>query len=362
MSYFENTIIQQKVKSFFENVITNQRIAHAYLFYGKPGGGKTAFAFELAKTLNCIASGENPCNQCPSCVKISNAAHPDVKYIFPLARSVKEEKRAELIKQKTLNPYKSLSLTGHLNIPIETIRELKNEAKYAPFEAKKRFFIISGIEYLSREAANSFLKLLEEPPNNLLIILISNDYDSVLDTIRSRCQPVLFPAFSDNEIKTIVEPYNVPDNELMPIIRIAQNNIEEVIERIEIKEEDSRPRVVELLRSAASENWMQLNEIIESLIAQRDKNEILKFLNMAMLWISDAFHFKHTGEKENMINTDISETIIKFSEHYQGLDYQLIIEMLEKAYADIKYNLNPGLTLTNLSINLKRILTKKESV
>lgn len=361
MVYFQNTIIQQKIKSFFQNVIENNRVAHAYLFYGKAGSGKTAFAFELAKILNCIGGETKPCHACPPCIKIASAAHPDVKFIFPAAKNVKEEKLADLIKHKIKNPYKKLPLSGHLNIPIETIRELKNEAKYAPFEAQKRFFIISGIEYLSREAANSFLKLLEEPPVNLVLILITNDYDSVLDTIRSRCQPVSFPLLTIDEIKEILKGYHLQTEKMDAVIRISQNNIEEIIERIENESDDLRPRVIDFLRAVASENWMSITEIIDGIILKRDKNDAMEFLNISMLWMADAFNYSITQDKNNLINSDLEETIVKFADHYNNINYEQIINLIEKAYNDIKYNLNSGLTLTSLAIDLKNVLITKKS-
>lgn len=357
---FKNSIIQNKVKSFFEQVIKNKRLAHAYLFYGKAGSGKTAFALELAKALNCVAD-EKPCGQCPSCIKIDKAAHPDVKFVFPISKAAREEKHLDLIKQKTEHPYKKLPISGHLNIPIESIRELKKEAMYAPYEAKRRFFIISGIESFSREAANSFLKLLEEPPQNLQIVLISNDYNSILETIRSRCQPVLFPSFTDEQIKSIVALYNTEDMDLTTLIRINQSNVEEIIDHLENKDEDMRPLVVDFLRASAKSNWLQINNLSEQIMQTRDKNKAMEFINLMLLWLNDAFHFNLGAEVNTLSNADMQDVISKFAGHYTHVDYAQLINLLEEAYKDIKSNLNVQLTLTNLAINIKNHLSVKKS-
>ncbi len=357
---FENSIIHNKIKSFFTQVISNDRLAHAYLFHGKEGCGKTAFALELAKVLNCVNKNK-PCGQCPSCVKIEKSAHPDVKLLFPVSKTAREEKYLELVKEKTLHPFKKLSISGHLNIPIESIRELKKEAMYAPYEAECRFFIISGIEFFSREAANSFLKLLEEPPDKLKLILITNDYNSVIETIRSRCQPVLFPQLSDEEIKQIVMPYNYDTEDITTMIRINQSNVGEIIDHLENKDEDMRPIVVGFLRASAKSNWLDINKITEQIVQTRDKNKALEFINLMILWLTDAFHHNISQESDSLSNSDMKDIIIKFANHYTHINYESLMNLLEEAYKDIKSNLNVNLTLTNLAINIKNHLIVKKS-
>ncbi len=358
--YFEEGVIQEKIKSFFRQVLQNNRLAHAYLFYGKAGSGKTAFALQLAKALNCNNDSNKPCNQCSSCLKINAASHPDVKLIFPVSKSVKEDKFPEMVRQKTQQPHKKIAISGHLNIPIESIRELKKEASYAPYEAKKRTFIISGIEYFSREAANSFLKLLEEPPENLLIILLTNDINSVLATIRSRCQPVMFPNFTDDEIKKIVSIYFDEKQDLTTQIRISQNNVEKIFELLEINKEDYRPKVLEFLRAAASGKWSAINDISDYFVQLRDKNKALEFLNLMMLWISDAQRFFIMRDPEYLSNADMKETISKFADHFKEINYSFLQEQLEQAYRNIKNNMNIGLTIYDLAIKFKDVLAAQK--
>ena len=232
---------------------------------------------------------------------------------------------------------------------------------YAPFEAKRRFFIISGIEFFSREAANSFLKLLEEPPDKLQLILISNDYNAILETIRSRCQPVLFPQLNADQIMRITEPYAKDQQNMTTLIRINQSNIEEIIDHLENKDEDMRPLIVDFLRASATTNSIEINNITEQIVQTRDKNKALEFTNLMILWLTDAFHFNILQHKESLANADMQDTISKFADHYKQVDYETLIAVVEQAYMDIQSNLNVNITLTNLAIDIKNHLAVKKS-
>jgi len=361
MELFTESTIQDRVKSLFTRGIENDRLAHAYLFYGESGRGKAAFAFELAKALNCTGAGSIPCNTCSSCIKINNLNHPDVQYFFPVSKQTKPETVAGLLKQKSKNHYMSIDIEGHKNIPIERIRELKNEAKYAPNEAKKRFFIIDGSEYFSREAANSFLKLLEEPPEDLMIILITNDLNALLDTIRSRCQPVFFPAFSEQQIQEIVKRYHPVDTDIVPLIKIAQHNLHKVLRLISFGAEDKRENVLEFLRALAAGQMLELAGIIDFLCQKRDKNYIIDFLDLLILWIRDAWHVQMVGESMEFINIDYRTSIEKFANFYNHADMNNITELIEKAIYDIERNAHQSLTLTHLALKINEQLVLRQT-
>ena len=361
MEFFTKGIIQDRIKSFFVKGIENNRLAHAYLFYGEAGRGKAAFAFELAKALNCSGSDSCPCNVCPSCIKINNLSHPDLQYIFPISKQIKTEIISYAFKQKAKNPYSSIDIEGHKNIPIEKIRELKNEAKYAPNEAKMRFFIIDGCEYFSREAANSFLKLLEEPPESLMIILITNDRMALMDTIRSRCQPVFFPAFNDEQIKVIIDTYHPVDFDIAPIIKIAQKNLVKIFKLITSESEENREYILKYLRSLASNQMLDLANVVDFLCQKRDKNYIIEFLDLLILWIRDAFYHQLIDTNSDYINIDYKEPIEKFANFYKQVDMDAIIELIEQTIRDIDRNAHQSLTLTNLALQINEQLVLRST-
>ncbi len=358
MEYFTQTVVQQRVKDFFIHAIENSRLAHAYIFYSPYGAGKEAFAIELAKALNCTSDTIRPCGECASCRKISALGHPDIKYIFPLKKDTKIEKVIKLIKKKAQNPYAVLSQSGHLNIPIEMMRTLKDEAKYAPYEARKRVFIISGAEYLAGPAANSFLKLLEEPPDSLMLILISDKLDSLLDTIRSRCQPVYFPNFSDDEIIEIIKKYEKVDDTISAKIAVAQNDIEKVFELLYSDTATELELVYNYLRSLAKGNFLEVSNIVDEMLAKRDKNYTLELLNHILLWFKDAVHYLLLNDSRTIVNKDYMEQIVKFADYYNEVDFPRIIEYIEQAQQDISRNGNPSMAFFNLAIRIRKELLK----
>jgi DNA polymerase-3 subunit delta' len=212
LEYFSSTKIQPQVLERLRQSIINNRLAHAFLFYGPEGCGKEAIAIELAKALNCQDDKSRPCNQCTSCHKINHLNHPDIKFVFPISNSWSMEEMKERQRKKAENLYSKIDLSGHTLISIEKVRDLKNESKYAPYEAIKKVFILSDADKMTRESANSFLKLLEEPPDNLLLILITSSLKGILDTIRSRCQRIYFPQLSFEEALYVVEKYRQSNN------------------------------------------------------------------------------------------------------------------------------------------------------
>lgn len=173
---FTSILGQNKAITLISRAIESGRLAHAYLFSGPDGVGKTTFALDMASLLLC----HNPiagrtCDSCPSCLKFRTGNHPDLLRLKPDGASIK----------------------------IDQIRSLKQALTYRPFESRLRVVLLEEIQFMRREAANSLLKLLEEPPPNNLLILIGNTADT-LDTLVSRCQLIPFTALSDEVTAAII--------------------------------------------------------------------------------------------------------------------------------------------------------------
>ena len=176
---FENIFGQQRVKNFFEIALKSERLSHAYLFVGDRGVGKEAMALELAKTLFCEKSGACSPEICSNCRRVSKLSHPDLHFIFPAPAKVKETEQTQILESVAANPYLRAELWANPMISIEKIREIRRKSSYKSFEGRGRIVIIVDAERMSEEAANSVLKILEEPPEKMYLLMVSSRPKSI---------------------------------------------------------------------------------------------------------------------------------------------------------------------------------------
>ena len=164
---FDGIIGQPKVREFLRSCVSSDRVSHAYLFCGPAGSNKTQAAYAFARAILCEG---DPCADCEGCTSqacrhIVRKAHPDVHYLAP---------------------------DGAQGYVVDQIRDVMADTLLAPIQAKRKVYIIDRVDLLGTAAANAFLKTLEEPPSDVVLILLGRTRESVLPTIVSRCQVVPF--------------------------------------------------------------------------------------------------------------------------------------------------------------------------
>lgn len=191
---FSDIIGQSRAVTFLQRALAGNRLAHGYIFTGPDGVGKTTTARAFASALLCRSGSDiEPCGRCSDCLKLASDNHPDLITVVPDGATVK----------------------------ISQIREMKKSLSFPPFEAGVRVVLIEDIQTMRREAGNSLLKVLEEPPPDNILLLIASESEPVLPTILSRCQVIpfgplppdaarrvlagMYPDRSSEEIHTLVQ-------------------------------------------------------------------------------------------------------------------------------------------------------------
>ncbi len=363
---FNTEIGHPEIQVRILNSIKSERLPHAYLFYGNEASGKEAFAIEVAKLLNCEKGPLYICQTCSQCRKISQLQHPDVSFIFPTPSSgnVKPENIAEALQEKARNPYRRISFPGkNTFISIDTVRDLKYESKFKLYEGKKKVYIISEADEMRPEAANALLKILEEPPENLMIILTTSRIHRILPTIRSRCQLVHFPPLNGDLVLKIVRKYaQDPPEHLSKIIRLALENVKMAFDFMEDNALEKRDQAVEFLRKVVViEKSQELLGFVEGITSPRDRREMELLLFFLQTWIRDAYHLKTGVAKgDQLVNSDLEKNLTGFINGYPNADYPAIIGQLQKAVQELDdpRNLNPTLIFANLAIKLNHLIKK----
>lgn len=360
---------QEKVITIIKRAFEQHRVPHAYLFHGDEGVGKEYMAIQLAKALLCSGSpapGES-CDQCSNCLRITKMTHPDVILLFPAPLSVKPEEEIMVYQSLAENPYRRAALWANPTISIERIRELKRKAAFKSFEGRGRVVIILDAHQMTPSAANSLLKILEEPPDKMSFILVTSSLSQMLDTIISRCQPVRFALLSQETIeKMLIEREKIEPEKAQIIGRIAFGNYQRACELLEENLPEQREFSVEILRTVLKTDFDRLT-LVESLVRDKEKLHIKELLSLLLLWLRDALilseckrdaNFSKTEILKKLVNIDKLDTLEKFIGAFQDVNYEEMIFEIENALDLINRNVNLTLILVVLFDNMRKYLRR----
>jgi DNA polymerase-3 subunit delta' len=324
--------------------ILKNRISHAYLFRGEDGIGKKLVAMNFSKMLNCqnnrsasrgveSRSPTEPyhtspaahdkidcCDTCPSCIKINKATHPDVFSIAPEEGQIK----------------------------VGVIRNLEESLSYKAYEGKWKIAVIDNAESLNQSAANAFLKTLEEPPEQSIIILISSIPDLIPSTIRSRCHAIHFSPLPVKEMEKLLEHYTAASKE---------------------SQQYSRQALLLSLLSGGRPGWALSSDLVDtrdrtfgefqellSVIDEDvwpDRESMEEWYDWVQLWLRDIAVFKATSKKDLLINQDKAKQIHDIARKANLPDILKLSSTLYNIKGFLRFNLNKQITLFNTYLLLK---------
>ena len=328
---FSDIIGQERAKRILIRAIRTKRIPHALLFSGIPGTGKKSLAKALALFLNCYSStDEGGCGICQSCKQLLSGNSPDLILIEP----EKEKGRFS-------------------RITIEDIREINKRTSFSPF-GNYRVIIIDKAESMTDEAANSFLKLLEEPPDRNIFILNTAEPLNLLPTIVSRCQKIQFyPIPSSHIAKWLIKNKKLDFDTATVLSKICGGSLGKAISLIEKGFLKKREEWISFLIQLHTMDRDRLFSAAEKYSELKD--EITDVLMTWQSWLRDIMTIKDCKGKELLINRDLSHMVEKISDRYDTKSLVDSLMLLYKAEQDIYKNRNIGLVIKNLLLGLQEL-------
>jgi DNA polymerase-3 subunit delta' len=382
-----NQIIgQHRVKNILQRAIRERRIAHAYCFWGAEGIGKDALALEFAKTLNC----EHPrrtqdtieaCGECKSCLQAAHLQHPNIQFVFslPAGKSIGSDDKGtspilrltddqihliqEQMQMKSQNPYHNITIPNAAQIRIASIREVKKQISMSSPQQGRRFVIISEADAMNQEAANAFLKTLEEPSSEVTIILTTSRREQILSTILSRCQQIRCDALFDEDIATaLLERESVEIEEARLVARLADGSYSKACELLGEDLRRMRVEIVNLLRIILTPRFvLKFTHELETLTGRasgdKDRSKLERMLILLLVWIRDAYTLSVANSDANIINIDQLEDLKRFAARFGGSgNLDAVAIAIERTIERVRRNVNVSLALTTLALDVRKIL------
>ncbi|MDW7681364.1 MAG: hypothetical protein SCK70_12420, partial [bacterium] len=306
------------------------------------------------------------CGDCADCKRVSKLSHPDVTVIFPAPKEPKVEDIKTIRESIVRNPYFRTQLWIKPEILIDTIRSLKKTVSMKSFENKGRVIILLDAHLLRTEAGNSLLKLLEEPPAKVTLLLVTPKPNLLLSTIESRCQRVRFDPLCWEEIQAgLIQRDSVDAERANVIARISFGSYRRALEFLDDDISQKQELLLEILRKLIASD-LDILLLVEKLVDRQDGKSIKELLELMGVWFRDAMIYHTLGNSDStqqkLINIEQIETLGKFVGAFETIDHERVLAEIEKTITMIDRNVNMNLALLQLLFALKRLLRRKQNV
>ena len=335
---------QERSTQIIKGYLQSSAFRGAYLFIGEEGIGKYLVARTLAKAINCLNRQDDSCDSCASCLKIEKRGHPDIHYI---------------------------ELTDSDNIKIEAIRSIKKDISLKPYEAKSKVFIINDAHNLTAEAAGALLKILEEPPKNNLIILVSSKPALLFKTIISRCKIIRFYPLKRSELKQMLKKdYSLDDNLAHFLAYFSEGRIGAALklkdadilkEKNRIIDEFTIPNAAyQRSYASGSRSYTKTDttfgisgKSLESSLTQNKEN-VRNCLNILASWFRDMYLVKIGMSHSELINLDRKMDLLRIINRYTMFNLDDTLKSISDSLLYLEQNVNIKLLLSSLKAGLWR--------
>jgi len=373
---FKEIIGHENVKARLIKSVNEGRISHAQLFLGPEGCGNLPMAIAYAQYISCQSkTATDSCGECPSCIKFQKLAHPDLHFVFPVATSA--EVKDKPVSSKYINQWREANLDepylslANWQAKIETGNKQllisKNESEsilkilsLKTYESEYKTMIIWYPERFNIASGNKLLKIIEEPPNKTLFILVAQDSEQIISTILSRTQLVKVGRIQEEVLQTeLIRKYGLDNSVAQKIAHQSDGNLiaaQKLIEHSEL-EEEFHELFKTWMRSAFKGNVSGLiiwSEEIAKTSFGREKQK--QFLKYALHLFRESLMKNYGDVTMERIADNEAPFLSKFAPYIHGANCIEIIELFNEASYHIERNANPKILFLDVSLKLTKLL------
>ena len=323
---WDSVLGHEQNKEFLQNFLQREARPHALLFCGAEGLGKKKLALEFAKTFLCLnGKGDDGCEACRLLnFADGNVSHPD----FILVERLPEKR----------------------DLSIEQMRELAKQAAFAPVLSKNKICIVEDADRLTEAAANSFLKLLEEPPAGWLIILLASSEDKLLTTILSRVVKLRFNPLAVADVKQLLLERGVAAEASEVLARISEGSVGTALNLNEQNALEYRQTALSFLEALPLE--FPMNYVTDrAWVVKYERAEAMLFVKLLQLLLRDMLFIK-TGVTVNLYNCDVQENLTALSGGWQPQGLKKALAATNDAYKALSSSVGVKLVMENLAMKI----------
>ncbi|MBN8695335.1 MAG: DNA polymerase III subunit delta' [Bacteroidetes bacterium] len=368
---FHEIIGQQAVKERLVRSVKEGRISHAQLFLGPEGNGSLALAMAYAQYISCKDKKEDDaCGVCPSCIKYNKLIHPDLHFVYPVALSKDVRTSTDVIakfREAFLdNPYISLfkwfeqldAENKQAVIGVEESGEILRKLSLTTYEAEYKIMVIWQAEKMNQAAANKLLKILEEPPDKTLFLLVCESEDQLLRTIVSRTQLIKIPKIADQDmLKALVEKNGLSPEDAEKTAHLADGSYAEALLLINENENAAQNLLSfqKLMRASLKFDAKAVISWIDEVSAagrERQKN----FINYSLHIIRESMIINYGDPVLTKLGKDEQDFVRKFAPFIHSNNIERFTEELNKAYYHMERNANPKILFMDLAFKFNELL------
>lgn len=365
---FKDIIGHEDIKEHLVHTVQENRVSHAQLFLGPEGSGSLALAYAYAQFLNCEhRQTTDSCGECASCRKYGKLIHPDLHMSYPFIAKHKEDTATDYAeswrKSFLKNPYMGLEYwrnqldadNKQVNINIAEAHAIIKKLSLKAFEAPYKVLIMWLPEYLDTQG-NALLKLIEEPPEKTLFILVAENQDKILNTIISRTQLVKIKKLDHVEVSHYLQTHHgLTEDKASEVAFIADGNLQEALNQLQSQTNNHFGILVNWLRFIVSDAGTNMISLVEEDLSKMGRENQKSFLFYAINIMRQIILIKEDLSSLVFLPAKELDFVQRFAIHYNIEQIEATINLFEETHYFVERNANPKILFLDLSLQLTLI-------